>query len=69
MNLARAQTRDGGQRIYGSYPNRPATHEETGAESIGAGSFEGQVRKSSGNNLKYNDEDGFMRGARIAEKI
>lgn len=76
MNLNRAQTRDGAS-------GRPAIVQsfkltQNVVSSIGSiNSYENTAKQTknrinqqkNGNQLKYNEEDGFMRGARIAEKI
>lgn len=65
INLSRANTRDGARA--GTTHGR----EDTIQNSIG-GSIEpakGKGGVAANRNLKYNEEDGFMRGARIAEKI
>lgn len=62
MNLARAQTRDGGART---------TNQFKMDQTMQNGRFGNARSQTNGSSkqTKYKEEDGFMRGARIAEKI
>ena len=81
MNLARAKTREGGPRngtLRGNFVMQSSAALNNTQEVISgslidmAGSGDDAVYRNEGpqgRQFKYSDEDGPMRGARIAEKI
>ena len=80
MNLARAKTREGGPRngtMRGNFVMQSSaalnnTQEVISGSLIDMGSAENDNvyrKEGNGRQFKYSEEDGGMRGARIAEKI
>ena len=70
MNLARAQTRDGGSRQGNQFKMDQNMMAYDGYQQKTRFTVSGnRVHGAGAQNNKYKEEDGFMRGARIAEKI
>ena len=77
MNLTRAKTREGGPRgntLRGNFVMQSSaalnnTQEVISGSLIDIAGEGASVDPSNNRNFKYSDEDGVMRGARIAEKI